>query len=378
MITQFHNVKILRDHSIQKEDLWIADGQIISPQNKADRQVNGNNLLIAPGFIDLQINGAYGCDFSSNAYNLSEVKRKLPEHGVTSFLPTVVTSTQDYYLHSLPLLQPCEGGEKGASILGIHLEGPFLNPLYPGAHSSELFRSCLEFPDPEKFFGSLTGVKMVTLAPELPGALAFISILRSYGIIVSAGHTAVTCEQMNEAIDHGVGMATHLFNAMSPMHHRFPGLIGAVLNRPGFFYSLISDGIHLHPVTINQARRCQPKGLTLVSDATSAFGMPQGTYSLGIKKIEIRNQTGYLEGTETFGGSIQGMDAVVRNFQKFTDCSITEALEAASLKPAQILGIYPKKGALNIGSDADFVVLDETLDVQACYVNGFCGFNKFF
>lgn len=376
MITQFYNAKILREHSIQKEDLWVGDGKIIPPQEKADRQVNGNNLLIAPGYIDLQINGAYGCDFSYNARNLSEVKRKLLQHGVTSFLPTIVSSAQDHYLHLLALFQPCEGGEKGASILGIHLEGPFLNPLYPGAHSSDFFRSFLEFPDPEKFYGSLRGVKMVTLAPELPGAFPFISRLRSHGIIVSAGHTAVPWEQMNEAIDHGVGMATHLFNAMPPLHHRFPGLIGAVLNRPGFFYSLISDGAHLHPVTIRLARRCQPKGLTLVSDATSALGMTQGTYSLGIKKIEVRNCKGYVEGTETFGGSIQGMDAAVRNFQKFTDCSTIEALEAASLKPAQILGIYPKKGALNIGSDADFVLLNETLDVQACYINGFCGFNK--
>ena len=370
MITCFHHPQLLKNHKIISEDLWISDGKIIPPQDQAHLTIDARELIIAPGYIDLQINGGFNCDFSSNPEKVEQVAKLLPQYGVTSFLPTIISSLSKQYPQLLSTLQP-KRGLPGAEILGVHLEGPFLNPLNAGAHSTEFFRECQEFSHPEEFYGNLDGVKMVTLAPELPGALEWISTLASQNIVVSAGHSSATLEQMYQAMERGVSMATHLFNAMTPFYHRSPGIIGAVLGTQGFFYSIIADGFHLHPLTVDLIWRCQPQGLILISDAMASLGSEKEAFSLGSKKVEIRQDQGYIQGTEVLAGSVQSLDAAVRNLHQFTNCTLVEALEAASLKPAQVLGLK-HKGTLDIGADADLVILDDSLNVQACYVKGEC------
>lgn len=368
-VARYVNGLVLRGHELKQEDLWVSGGQIVAPQPHADEEVDVHGLIIAPGYIDIQINGGFGCDFSSEPENVDRVAAALPQHGVTAFLPTVISSSPEQYRHALPLLQP-RSVQGGASILGIHLEGPFFCPERRGAHGRHHLQG---FDHPvalEAVYGNLEGVRIVTLAPELPNALPAIQALKSLGILVSAGHTNASYEAMLQGIGAGITLATHLFNAMAPLHHREPGVIGAALTRPEMSYSIIADGVHVHPAAIRLAWQAHPKGIVLITDAIAAMGLSEGSYRLGTEEVVVRKDKAVIAGADTIAGSIISMDAAVRFFHQATGCSIVDAIEAASAKPAQLLGIEDKKGTLKIGADADFIVLDKDLHVLACYVAG--------
>lgn len=376
MIHHYYNSFLLRNHQIVKEDLWVKDGVVIAPQSSADFATDMQGKLISPGWIDLQINGAFGKDFSSDLDAQEIISKKLPEFGVTAYLATIVSSTQEDYLRVIPRLQP-QKGELGATLLGIHLEGPFLSHSYSGAHDFRVLRIPKNFSDPESFYGSLNGVKLVTLAPELLGALSWITLLNSKGIVVSAGHTDATFLQMHEAIENGLSAVTHLFNRMRPFDHREPGVIGAALSNDRLFYSLIADGIHVHPVAIDLAWKSHKKGAFLISDGMAGVGLPDGFYMLGRQEVEVINGRAILaDKKDTLAGSILTMDVAVRNLIKFTGCPLAEALEAASLRPAEVLGISDRKGSLEVGADADFIVLDANLKVLTTYVAGHVVWNN--
>ncbi len=367
-IQRFYHARILLDHQLIEGELWVSGGKIIPPQEKADLEIDVGGNILAPGFIDLQINGGFGCDFSRNPEKIEEVAKQLLSFGVTSFLPTVISSSPEQYRRLLPKLQPRSFGKEGATILGIHLEGPFFSPAYSGAHNPSLLLSP-EKNSLERTYGSLEGVKLVTLAPELLGASSCIELLQKQNIVVSAGHSAANFDQMRAGIDSGIRLATHLFNAMTPYHHRNPGIIGSVLLNPSLPYTLIADGLHLCPECILLCWRCHPEGLILISDATEALGMPDGNYQLGSLNIEARSHQIYLAGTQTLAGSNLQLDEAVRRLHAITQCSPAEALEAASLKPAELLNLS-SKGTLTPGADADFLILSPDLTVQATYLGG--------
>lgn len=371
-ITRYFNGRIIRDHQIKQEDLWVRDGKIISAQKKADYEVDVKGQIIAPGYIDLQINGAFGCNFSreSSLDQFNSAASQLPQYGVTAFLPTVVSLSSEQYLRVLPIIQSILDRKIGPTVLGIHLEGPFLNPERCGAHDPAMILPLDKEDLLENYYRGLEGVKLVTLAPEMPGARSLIALLRKRQIVVSAGHTKASYEVMRGAIDSGVSVITHLFNSMNPFNHRDPGVIGIALTEPKIFYSVIADGIHLHPVAVQLAWKANPDGLFLVTDAMEALGMPPGTYYVGLKEVSVSEGKVCLKGTQTLAGSLLSMDVAVRNLHSFTKCSIIQAIEAASLKPAQVLGIQESKGNLAIGADADFNILDDCLFVQACYIGG--------
>lgn len=368
-VRRFTHARVLRDHEIQEGELWTAAGKIIPPQPKADEEIDVQGQILAPGFIDLQINGGFGCDFSRNPEQISFVAKELLQFGVTSFLPTVVSSNKEQYQLSLPKLQPSAFDRKRATNLGIHLEGPFFEPSRAGAHNIEFLRTPKDH-SVEMVYGDLQGVKLITLAPELPGADHLIKSFNDLGILVAAGHSNATLEQMRMSIAQGVGLTTHLFNAMTPYHHRDPGIVGAALIDPSLPYSLILDGIHLAPETVLLCWRCNPHGLILVSDATEALGLSEGRYKLGTLEIEKCENCIYLPGTRTIAGSNLDLNSAVRMLYSITDCSIAEALEAASLNPAKLIEAYPSKGTLTPGADADFVILSDALEVQATYLGG--------
>jgi N-acetylglucosamine-6-phosphate deacetylase len=366
LVTRYYNGKVLRNHRLIEEDFWIHGEKIVAPASAADREIDLMGKIIAPGYIDLQINGSFGVDFASAPEKWADVARELPKYGVTAFLATVVSQPLRNYKHILAALQPKKG--LGAHLLGIHLEGPFLNPDFAGAHDPAALYPSIE--NIQSQLGSLTGVKMVTLAPELPGALQAIHNLRESGIVVSAGHSNARFAETLEAEKAGLTNITHLFNAMRPFHHREPGLIGAALTRAPFAYSLIVDGIHLHKEVVRLAWQTHPEGLFLISDANAATGLHDGEYQLGKQKIQVQNGKTVLQGSEILAGSVLTLDKAVRNLLSCTGCSPIEALESASLKPARVLGIDKYKGQLNIGADADFNILDEKLTVNSCYVAG--------
>lgn len=369
MITRIFNGLILRDHIFQPGELWIENGLIIAAKDKADQEIDAKGLLIAPGYIDLQINGAFGYDFISSEGSLDPVAKGLPKYGVTSFLPTLITCQRELFFKRLPELKPRKGGKSGANCLGIHIEGPFLNPKQKGAHREDLMEIPRDWTLTD-FFGSLKGVKLFTIAPELPGAGKMINELVASGIVVSLGHTEASYHDAVHAAEAGAKLVTHLFNAQIGLHHRSPGIVGAALTVPELYFSLICDGVHLHPSIVQIAYRAKPKKIVLITDAISALGLTPGVYHLGLDLIEVDSKKAYLSHSKQLAGAIGTLDAGVRNLKNWTGCTAAEAVEAASLHPAEVLGIEKQKGSLTPGSDADFIFLDNDLFVKAAYVNG--------
>eukprot|EP00124_Ichthyophonus_hoferi_P000986 Ihof_evm18s43 gene=Ihof_evmTU18s43 len=381
-ITRFTNVRVLRNHKLTWSDLWIQDGKIIDAPSHSElthvdyKTVDGLGNIVAPGFIDVQVNGGFGTDFSSGdvtVRDLQKVGRQLLQHGVTSFCPTLVTSPSYKYKHTIPIFARYAGGpDQGATVLGIHLDGPFINPEKAGAHDSTHTLAPVKGMDSlNEHYGPLEHVNIVTLAPELPGAIEAIKGLKAKGIIVSIGHTTASYDQAKAGVEVGATMLTRLFSSMSPFHHRDPGavgLIGDVGFRPN--YTLICDGIHAHPNSVRLAYHAHPQGIVLVSDATAAMGLPDGIHQLGDMKVHLQGLKATIDGTDILAGSAVDMVTCVRNFKKFTGCTTAQALEVASLSPAELLHIQQTKGQLKAGCDADFIILNDNLDVLATFIDG--------
>ncbi|XP_050824325.1 N-acetylglucosamine-6-phosphate deacetylase isoform X1 [Gopherus flavomarginatus] len=387
-IFQFTNCRILRSHQLQREDLWVREGKILNPEKlffdekgSADIQLDCKDSIIAPGFIDVQINGGFGVDFSLAVDDvqsgISLVSQKILSHGVTSFCPTLVTSPPSVYHKVLPQISIRNGGPHGAGILGAHLEGPFISKEKKGAHP-EHYLSTFEsgaFQDLLATYRHLDCVRIVTLAPEMKRSSEVIQELTRQGICVSLGHSVANLSQAEEAVRHGATFITHLFNAMLPFHHRDPGIVGLLTSdqipaRRRVFYGMISDGIHTNPAALRIAHRAHPKGLVLVTDAIAGMGLAPGKHTLGQQVIEVDGLNTYIAGTKTLSGSVATMDSCVRHFLEATGCTVETALEAASLHPAQLLGIEHRKGTLNYDNDADFLLLDNSLRVRATYIAG--------
>ncbi|KAL8569291.1 putative N-acetylglucosamine-6-phosphate deacetylase [Nucella lapillus] len=388
-LLQFRNCRILRNHQIYRDDLWVRDGKIMDPEKlffdekiNADIQIDCDNSIIAPGFIDAQINGAVGVDFSDVDSDISAgiqaVSKYLLEHGVTSFCPTVITSPPEVYKVILPQIRKSPGSAEGAGVLGVHVEGPFISKEKKGAHP-EIYVCGFEkgFGDLEDMYGCLDNVAIITLAPELPKSEEVIQGCVSRGITVSVGHSMANLVQGEAAVCHGASFITHLFNAMLPFHHRDPHLVGLLASERipqgrTIFYGLISDGIHTHPAALRIAHRVNPDGLVLVTDAIRPMGLPDGQYTFGAQTVAITGKRAVLAGTDTLAGSIASMDVCVRHFAKSTGCGPVLALEAASLHPAQMMGVTKQKGTLDYATDADFILLSDCLTVRATYIAGEC------
>ncbi|MBN9378797.1 MAG: N-acetylglucosamine-6-phosphate deacetylase [Chlamydiales bacterium 38-26] len=375
MITQFINGKIIRDGHAHKEDLWIDEGVIITPQEAADVVVNLHGHYVAPGYIDLQINGGFGVDFTTNLQEVRTTAKKLLRHGVTAFLATLISSPAERYREQLADFEPQAGGKEGAAVLGLHLEGPFFNPEQNGAHSPQYIRD-LSLDTLESMYGEMEHVKMVTLAPEISGALDAIKSLSRRGIVVAAGHTNATEEQLSEGIEAGLSVVTHLYNAMSPFHHRRSGVVGATLLNKNLHFSIISDGVHVNDAGLHLAWRMNSKGLFLVSDAVALWGVPKKRASQGQVDILADAKKVYVVETGRLAGALMGLDANVRHLKTVTGCSAAYAIEAASTKPARILGLEHQIGSLKVGCQADLVILDHDLDVQATYIKGECVYTR--
>ncbi|XP_061080200.1 N-acetylglucosamine-6-phosphate deacetylase [Conger conger] len=387
-ITQFINCRILKDHRLQREDLWVREGKILDPEKLffdeegfADVRVDCEGNILAPGFIDVQINGGFGIDFSLATDDVNAgvtlVAKKLLEHGVTSFCPTLVTSPPHIYHKVLPEIKVHDGGVQGAGVLGLHLEGPFISLEKKGAHPEKYLRSLNTGGAGEllETYGQLDKVSIVTLAPELPNSLPVVRELAQRGITVSLGHSVASLSQAEDAVKQGASFITHLFNAMLPFHHRDPGIVGLLTSDqvPAdrmVYYGMIADGIHTNPAALRIAHRAHPAGLVLVTDAITAMGLPPGRHTLGQQVIEIDGLNAYVAGTKTLCGSIATMDMCIRHFRQASGCSVEAALEAASLHPAQLLGLTHRKGTLDYGTDADFAMLDDDLNVRETYIAG--------
>lgn len=333
------------------------------------RVIDAAGLLLVPGFIELQFNGGFGDDFADDPTTIWRVAEALPRYGVTAFLPTIITSPPEKVaLGQQVVTQHRLAGFRGAEPLGLHVEGPFLNPQKKGAHNPAYLR----LPDLAAVAGwsPETGVRLVSLAPELPGALDVIRALAGRGVLVSAAHSMATYDQARAGFDAGIRYGTHLFNAMPAPGHRDPGLPGALLTDDRITVGMIVDGIHVHPAMVALAWRVLGPGrLNLVTDAMAALGMAPGVHRLGDFEVTVDESSARLA-DGTLAGSILALDQALRNLIAFTGCALRDALATVTTTPARALGLAHERGRIAPGYVADLVLLTSDLRVRAAMVAG--------
>jgi N-acetylglucosamine-6-phosphate deacetylase len=350
----------LVDGMLVPGDVEVSDGRITGVGLAAP----GGSGTAVPGFVDLQVNGFGGVDFlDADSDGYRRAGEALLETGVTSYLPTLITSPEEQLLASMREVPV--GGTGRPRVLGVHLEGPFLSPARLGTHMASSRRD----PDLALLTRLLEGgpVRLMTLAPELPGAGELIDELRTHGVRVSLGHSDATAPQANEAFDRGVGTVTHLFNAMRPFRHRDPGIAGAALARDDVIVQIILDGIHLAPETATVIWRAAAGRVALVTDAITAAGLSDGSFSFGDLDVSVHDGT--VRGPDgVLAGSVLTMIEAVRNLHALS-VPLADAVGAATEVPARVLGL-PDLGRLAPGLPADVVILTDRLEIERVLVGG--------
>ncbi|MBE2237711.1 MAG: N-acetylglucosamine-6-phosphate deacetylase [Caldilineaceae bacterium] len=367
---QIDNGVLLIEHG---RILAIGDDASIAAPARAE-VIDAGGLLVTPGFIDLQLNGAFGDDFTLTPDAIWRVAAGLPRWGVTSFLPTIITSPlQQVAQAQETLASGAPAGWQGSIPLGLHCEGPFLNPQKKGAHNPAHLR--LPTVADVAAWSPETHVRLVTLAPELPGALALVHALTERGIVVSAGHSMATYREAKAGFAAGIRYGTHLFNAMPSLEHRAPGLPGALLSDAALTIGIIPDGIHVHPSMVALAWAAKgPHRLTVVTDAMAALGMAPGSYKIADQEVIVTEHSqGVHEArlaSGTLAGSVLAMDEALRRLIMYTGCNLSDALTTITATPASLLGIDHERGRLRAGAWADLVFLTPTLEVARTIVAG--------
>jgi N-acetylglucosamine-6-phosphate deacetylase len=348
---------------------WIGRGR---PPRSADEEiVAGPGELIAPGFIDLQVNGFAGHDAAAGADSIAAISDALAATGVTAFLPTIISEPVEVGA-AFAAEVGAAAEAPGARVLGAHIEGPFLNPSFRGAH----MRSHLAEPSPENVAVLLRArPRLVTLAPELRGGLAAVERLHRAGVVVAAGHTGADYEQGLKAISAGVRFATHVYNAMPPVHHRRPGIALALLLDARVTTGLIADGEHVHPAVCEQLLRVKGRSrIALTTDQTSAAGAPAGTYFLSGRAVHSDGRVVRLD-DGTLAGSAAKMGDLVRLVAKLPGMNAARAVTLATATPARVLG-ERRLGRLGEGAVADVVVLDADLRPRLTMIRGVVKFRR--
>ena len=349
-------------------DVRIGDaGSLPSPRLDAE--------IVSPGLVDLQVNGGFGLEVGADAGALRALAARLPSTGVTTFLPTAVSSRAAEY-RALAAAFASARGAAGARMPGLHLEGPLLSPGRAGAHrEAEIAAARATLDDVLDDLLATGDVRLVTVAPEQPGALTLIGRLRQAGVVVSVGHSDATFEQAVAAIDAGATLTTHLYNAMSPLHHRAPGVVGAALTDDRVTVMLIADGVHVHPAALNVALRAKgPERIALVTDAIAAAGAPPGRFALaGVEVISDGKSARLADGT--LAGSTLTMDRAVRMISGVAGARLEDALAMASSVPAAAIGLADT-GRIAVGQSADLTLWSAALEVTATIVAGAIAFQR--
>ncbi len=338
------------------------------------------NLTAVPGFIDVHIHGAAGADVMDGTESaLMTMANTLPAEGTTSFLATTMTQEQEEIEKALKsaagyMSKPQPEGR--AEILGVHLEGPFVNKEMAGAQPSQYIID----PDVELFKKwenlSQGNIKLVTLAPERPGGKELASYLSSKSIVASIGHSNATYEEVKDSIEAGCTHVTHLFNQMRGLHHREPGVAGAALLHDELMVEVIADGVHVKPEMVKLAfKQKGEEGLILITDSMRAKCLKNGQYDLGGQDVTVADGKAVLQ-DGTLAGSILRLGHAVKNMIEFTGCSLEDAIQMASVNPAKQLGVFDRKGSLAAGKDADIVILNEEHDVVMTLCRGEVAYRK--
>ncbi|HZG74163.1 MAG TPA: N-acetylglucosamine-6-phosphate deacetylase [Chondromyces sp.] len=333
-----------------------------------------------PGFIDIHIHGAAGADtMDATKEALDTMAAALPKEGTTSFLATTITQDQPSIERALVNAGEYINGTQlpgQAEILGVHLEGPFINANKAGAQPVQhiLDAQLSAFQKWQSL--SKNTIRLVTLAPECPGGYELIQYLKEEGIVASIGHSDATYEQVRKAIDAGASQVTHLFNQMRGLHHREPGVAGAALLHDELKAEIIADGIHVRPEMIKLAYQQKGRsGLILITDAMRAKCLKNGTYDLGGQDVTVKDGKAVLS-DGTLAGSVLHLDQAVQNILSFTDCSLESAIEMAAVNPAKQLGVFDRKGSITIGKDADVVIVTDENETFMTFCRGELAYHR--
>ena len=382
---------IIRHATIHSPEGIIADGTLrvlgdrisgFGPDMLIAEQLDANpdlptldarGLHLVPGLIDMQCNGFAGHDvLDGDPAVLRALAAALPRYGCTAVLPTLITASPETLLRGVRAIAEVAGDESGtaAAVLGTHLEGPWLSPEHRGAHPREWVRP-YDAAELDALLGAAAGtLRLVTMAPELPGHMGAVARLAGEGILVSLGHSGVDYEGAVAAARAGARMATHLFNAMGPLHHRAPGLAGAALTLPTLVPSLIPDGHHVHPAIVRLAARARgPLDFVAITDSVPAAGLPPGQYGWQGAMVTWDGETVRLPDGTLAGSGLTAIEAL-RRLIAITGLSLSEALPAFTSTPARLLGQEQERGAIESGARADLLLLTDDLRVHTTLVGG--------
>lgn len=371
------NVQVaLQNRIIPAANVWISEGQIMKietedltiPEGEYER-IDGGGHLLVPGMIDVHIHGANGYDMMDGTEkSIQEVSSACALSGCTSFLATSVSSTLEDLLEMIRSVKRVIGHEVGAKIAGIHLEGPYLNPKRKGMQNEKYLRH----PNLEEMnlifqeAGSL--IKMVTIAPELPGGMELISFLKEKGVVIAIAHSDATYEEAKQAFASGASHVTHCFNGMRPIHHRDPGVIVAAFEEKHVSLQAIVDNVHLHPAIIRLMHTLKgPEGMVLITDALQAMGLGDGDYMFGGHHVTVSEGVARLKDGTLASSTVTMNEALRYTFE--TGIPLIDAVKMASTTPATILGLQ-QKGIITPGFDADLVLLDDGFNVLWTMVEG--------
>jgi N-acetylglucosamine-6-phosphate deacetylase len=375
-----HNALLFTPHEPGRVGWLLAgDGKIQSigfgrvppfPSREGLQQIDAQGRQLLPGFIDLHVHGAMGHEaMDASPAGLEEMARFYASHGVTSFLATTWTASREAIRKVLELVEEMQGPiPNGATLLGVHLEGPYLHPARCGAQDVRLIRRA-ERDEALEFLESGV-IRLLALAPEFEENLWLIEECVQRGIAVSAAHTTANYEQMQRAAAHGVTQVTHTFNAMQGLGHREPGTVGAALSIPQISCELIADNIHVHPAVQKILVDVKtPSGVILITDAIRAAGLPEGEYMLDERPVQIQDGAVRLA-DGTLAGSILTMERALHNLCAASGRSLRELWVTSSLNAARAIGVSARKGSLETGKDADLVLLDEAFQVHLTVAQG--------
>ena len=366
------NGRILLPDQEVRDQVLLFDDRILEVSSgvpEGAERIDAGGRYISPGFVDVHIHGYLGEDASDGKREgLRRMAEGILKNGVTAFLPTTMTvpwpELEAAFRTIRSLLPDSRAADfPGAELLGCHAEGPFINPQKKGAQSEEAILP----PNADLMLSWADLIRLITIAPEMPGAISCIQALRGR-MSVSVGHTAADFDTVRRAVSAGADHFTHTFNAMTGLNHRSPGAVGAALTGPGWC-ELIADTFHVHPALFPVMRACAGDRLVLITDCTRAGGLGDGEYTLGGQPIFVRGIACRLA-DGTIAGSVLKMNEAVRNYRIHTAAPLYEAVACASLHPAASVGIADRKGSLLPGRDADILLLEEDCSVSAVWRSG--------
>ncbi len=374
------NGKVITPLRVIEKGIVIYKGKSISAVGQEDyvkipreaKVIDASGKIVAPGFVDIHIHGSKGRDTMDSSYEaINELATFIATHGTTAFLPTTISESHKNLLNAITAVKTAmRKRTDGAEILGLNMEGPYINPEKRGAQDPDFIRppSLKEFS--EIWTASNRTIKIMTLAPEVNGAKELIYELQRLRVVASVGHSNATYTEVDDAIKCGIRHVTHTFNEMREFHHREPGVVGAALVHDELTAELIADNIHVHPASMKLLIMAkEPDRVVLITDAIRAAGMPDGKYKLGRQDVVVKNGVCRLESGEIAGSTLT-MDKAVRNMVKSVGLPLQTAIKMATINPAKVIGDDRKKGSLEPGKDADILIIDENVNVYMTIVKG--------